>query len=256
MQTENNPFSLKTKVAVVTGAARGNGLAIGKALLDFGATVYFFDLLEDELKSVEKKIEFEKAYFVQMDVTNYKNFATQCNEIFLKENHLDILVNNAGVTYGQPSEEYSQEHWDKTHKINLEAPFKLSQIVFPYMKASGSGSIINITSVSSELGMSQNPAYVSSKGGLKQLTKALAKDWAAYGIRVNNLGLGYFKTNMTKKSFGDDLMRKQRIDRIMLDRAGEPADLVGPAVFLSSDASRYMTGQDLYIDGGLLANGI
>ena len=256
MQVDENLFSLRGKVAIVTGGARGNGLAIGEAMLGFGATVYFFDLLENELKNAENQIQSDKAFFVKIDVTDYEGVAVRCDEIFLKEKRLDILVNNAGVAYGQPSEEYSQECWDKTYKINLEAPFRLSQIVFPHMKATGAGSIINITSIASEFGMSQNPAYVSSKGALKQLTKALAKDWAAYQIRVNNMGLGYFQTNMTKNSFADESKRKQRTDRIMLGRWGEPADLVGPAVFLASDASRYMTGQDLYIDGGLLANGI
>jgi NAD(P)-dependent dehydrogenase (short-subunit alcohol dehydrogenase family) len=256
MQIDKNIFSLKERVAIVTGGARGNGLAIGKALLGFGATVYFFDLLEDELKNAEEEIQSEKAFFEFVDITDYENFDSRCTQIFSKENRLDILVNNAGVAYGQPSEEYSKENWDKTQKINLEAPFRLSQIVFPYMKKTGAGSIINITSISAELGMSQNPAYVSSKGALKQLTKALAKDWAVYQIRVNSLGLGYFQTNMTKKSYGNETTRKQRSDRILQCRWGGPADLVGPVVFLASQASGYMTGQDLYIDGGLLANGI
>lgn len=256
MQEDKNVFSLNKKVAIVTGGAKGNGLAIGAALLNYGAKVYFFDLIESELKKAEKKIQSSKACFENLNVTDYERFATRCDEIFLNEKRLDVLVNNAGVTYGEASEKYSQERWDKTHKINLEAPFKLAQIVFPHMKATGTGSIINITSIASEFGMSQNPAYVSSKGALKQLTKAWAKDWATYGIRVNNLGLGYFQTSMTKESFADESMRKERSKRIMLGRWGEPADLVGPAVFLASDASRYMTGQDLYIDGGLLANGI
>ena len=199
MQVDENLFSLKSKVIIVTGGARGNGLAIGKVLLNFGAAVYFFDRLEKELINIKQQINSDKAYFVNIDVTNYAEFANHCSEIFEKENRIDVLFNNAGVTYGENSENYSQEYWDKTYKINIEAPFRLSQIVFPYMKATGAGSIINITSIASELGMSKNPAYVSSKGALKQLTKALAKDWAAYKIRVNNLGLGYFQTNMTQK---------------------------------------------------------
>jgi NAD(P)-dependent dehydrogenase (short-subunit alcohol dehydrogenase family) len=256
MFLEENIFSLKSKVIIVTGGARGNGLAIGKSLLDFGATTYFFDRLKSELKNIEQQIQSDKAHFVNIDVTDYAKFANCCGEIFLKENRIDVLVNNAGVTYGQNSEKYSQKNWDETFRVNLEAPFRLSQIIFPYMKKTGAGSIINITSIASELGMSKNPAYVSSKGGLKQLTKALAKDWAAHGIRVNNLGLGYFQTDMTQKSFNDESMRNKRSERIMLGRWGKSRDLAGPAVFLASDASRYMTGQDLYIDGGLLTNGI
>ena len=123
------------------------------------------------------------------------------------------------------------------------------------MKKTG-GSIINITSLNAELAFPNNPAYVAFKGGLKQLTKALALDLGQYNIRVNNIGPGYMKTDMTKKSWLNPKLRKARTSRILLNRWGEKEDIVGPCIFLASDASKYVTGHDLYVDGGWLANGL
>ena len=127
--------------------------------------------------------------------------------------------------------------------------------ILEHMKKKG-GSIVNITSLNAELGFSKNPGYVSSKGALKMLTKSFCLDYAKYNIRINNLGPGYIKTKMTKKKFLNFKDRKTRIDRIPLGRYADPKDLVGPVIFLISEASSYMTGQDLYIDGGFLAKGI
>jgi len=118
------------------------------------------------------------------------------------------------------------------------------------------GVIINITSLNAEFAFPNNPAYVASKGGLKQLGKALARDWGRYGIRVNNLGPGYIKTEMTKQSFKDKKKKISRQNSTMLNRWGDMQDLLGPCIFLASDASSYITGQDLYVDGGWSANGL
>ena len=249
-------FSLKGKVAVVTGAARGNGEAIARAYLDAGAVVYFLDLLDRELSALKRRIKSPKARFIVADVTDAPGMERVMKGIFTREKRLDILVNNAGVTLPEPAHAYSAGKWARTQAVNLEAPFRVSQLAFPFLRKSGGGVIINLTSVNSELGFSDNPAYAASKGGLKQLTKALAMDWAKHNIRVNNLGLGYFRTAMTRKSYADPKLRARRTGRMMLDRWGESGDLAGPAVFLASDASRYMTGQDLYIDGGFLSKGI
>ena len=177
--------------------------------------------------------------------------------VYQNEGRIDILVNNAGITAVQTSESHTEEDWDNVLLINLKVPFLLSQKVARNMIEKGEGgSIINITSLGAELGLSNVPGYVASKGGLKQLTKTLAFDWAKYRIRVNNIGPGYMKTDMTRRSYGDLELKKSRDNRIMLDRWGESADLAGPAVFLASDASSYITGQDIYVDGGWLAKGV
>ncbi len=249
-------FSLRAKVAVVTGAARGNGEAIARAFLEAGAVVYFLDLLEKELSVLRRKIKSPRARFAVADVTDTAGMGRVLKEIFAREKRLDILVNNAGITLPEPARTYSADKWARTQAVNLEAPFRISQLAFPFLRRSGGGVIINLTSIHSELGGSDNPAYAASKGGLKQLTKSLALDWAKYNIRVNNLGLGYFRTAMTRRSYANPRLRALRSARMMLGRWGEGGDLAGPAVFLASDASRYMTGQDLYIDGGLLSKGI
>ena len=169
-------------------------------------------------------------------------------------NKIDGLVNCAGITKGNTIFKYKELDWEDTYKVNLKAPYILSRMVAEKMLVNGGGSIINITSLSSELGFPNNPAYVSSKGGLKQLTRSLAVDLGRYNIRVNNIGPGYIKTNMTKNGWKEN--RKKIEERTILGRWGEPEDLVGAAIFLLSDASSYVTGQDIYVDGGYLAKGL
>lgn len=251
-------FSLKGKIVIVTGAARGNGRTIAEGYLGAGAIVYFLDILREEINQLKtQRPQDFRARFLVADVTDFPLMEKIIRDIYEKEGNIDVLVNNAAVTLPDSTDIYSEEKWERTYMIDLKAPFKVSQIVARYMKRRQSGGvIINITSICSEQGFSNNPAYMAFKGGLKQLTKAFAKDWAKYNIRVNNLGLGYFRTEMTRKSWEDKDLRRERAERTMLKRWGEPEDIVGPAIFLASDASRYMTAQDLYIDGGWLANGI
>lgn len=252
---QRNPvkfFSLSGKVAIVTGTSRGNGATIAHALLDAGALVYCLQ----RTVTAENTVKNPNARTRKVDVTDSQNLEKVVNEIAEEADRIDILVNNAGITIGNPSESYKIEDWDKTFNTNIRAVFVLSQLVVLHMAKQNSGVIVNITSINAEQGFPGNPAYVASKGGLKQLSKALALDFAKYGIRVNNLGLGYFQTDMTKKSFNDPELKKQRDQHILLGRWGESSDLIGPILFLCSDASKYMTGQDLYLDGGWLAKGL
>lgn len=235
-------FSLEGKVAVVTGSSGGIGSAIVKGYREAGAIAYGLDITEP---------------FVGLDITDTKRAEKVFSIIAIGGEHIDTLVNCAGITFSEPTgtENYTDKDWDKTIATNLTAPWKLCKIVFPYMKNKG-GSIINITSVGAEQGFSNNPAYGASKGGLKTLTKCLAMDWAKYGIRVNNIGPSYIRTNMTKRSYADPKMRKLRTDRLMIERYGEPEEVAGMAIYLASDASSFVTGQDFYIDAGFLNRGI
>lgn len=252
MKDPRNLFSVEGKIAIVTGTSRGNGVAFAHALLAGGAEVHCIQ----RTASKENIIVHPNAHTHIADITDAPNIKKIVSGIATTSGRIDILVNNAGITIGSPSESYTPEDWDKTLNVNLRANFFLSQLVAAYMAKRGSGVIVNITSINSERGFPGNPAYVAAKGGLKQLSKALACDWAKYGIRINNLGLGYFQTDMTKKSFNDPILKKQRDDRMLLNRWGTADDLTGPILFLCSDASSYMTGQDLYIDGGWLAKGL
>ena len=243
-------FSLENKTALVTGGGRGIGAAIAVGLRDAGASVAVFDcVLPSELP---EKIKFYTLDLSKRDdlVANYSQFVNDFKSI-------DILVNNAGITLPSPSVEYTIENWHRTLDINLSAVFFLCQLVGQQMiRQEIKGSIINVTSIGAAQGFSNNPAYGATKGGVKQLTKALAAEWGKYGIRVNNLGPGYTHTPMNKKSWEDKNLRKLRQECTLLGRWAEPEDMVGPVIFLASDASRYITGIDLYVDGGWLAKGI
>ena len=227
-------FSLKNKIIIVTGANGGNGSAISDGLEEYGATVVRADLPRYNVRNP-----------IQLDmlVANALQY----------DNRIDGLVNCAGVTHGNDVFDYTDDDWNDTYEVNLKAPYELSRKVAKHMKETG-GSIVNITSLNSELGFPNNPAYVTMKGGLKQLTKSLAVDLGKYNIRVNNVGPGYIKTNMTKKGWKNN--REEIENRTILGRWGEPKDLVGTIIFLLSSASEYITGQDIYVDGGYLTKGL
>ena len=196
-------FSLKNEIAVVTGGARGNGKAITEALLKAGATVVIVDQLKNELTRTLKsfkKLKFD-CYEFNCDITNKHQILKLKNFIKKKFNRIDILVNNAGFTSNNELLTYPDKIWEKTYQTNLKAPYELSKIFGPFMIKQKSGVIINITSLNSELAFPDNPAYITFKGALKQLSKSLALDLGRYGIRVNNIGPGYFKTKMTEKSW-------------------------------------------------------
>lgn len=252
-----NLFNLDNKTAIVTGAAKGNGFAIAKGFIEAGAKVYFVDILDEKLHDSLKLVNNDNAYAIVADVTKNKDLENMVSTVLSTSGKIDILVNNAGVTIGGvSSENYLLDSWNKTFSVNLDSVFKLCQLVGQEMIKKKKGSIINITSIGAELGFPENPAYVSSKGGLKMLTKALARDWAKYNIRVNNLVPGYMRTDMTDKSYKDTKLYKERLNRMMIKRWGKPEDLIGPAIFLASDSSSYVTGIDLFVDGGWTANGM
>jgi len=253
METENI-FSIKNKIIIITGAGRGIGHMFATSMAKQDAYVYCFDI--NFPTNVPAKLS-KNLFYVKCDLTDSKNFLINCKQIYSKHKKIDVLINNLGVTFPNISKNsYSKKDWNKTIEINLTTSFNCSQIIMQFMKKHKSGSIINITSINAEFGFPNNPAYIASKGGLKMLGKSMAKDWGKFGIRVNNLGPGYFKTNMNKKSWNNLKTRKARTIRTLLNRWGETQELVGPCIFLASDASSYVTGQDIYVDGGWSSNGL
>jgi len=246
----NSLFSVKDKVVIITGANQGIGKILALGLLKNGAIVYRID---KKFKKSKKKIGLHDKI---CDITNPQQIKKTCMKIFQENKKIDVLINNAGITLPDNPESYPLKSWIKTLDVNLTGSFQFSLEVLKYMKKNYAGSIINITSINAEFGFPNNPAYVASKGGLKLLGKSLARDWGVYGIRVNNLGPGYIITEMTKKSYKNKKMRVEIQKNTMLNKWGEPKDLLGPCIFLVSDASSYITGQDLYVDGGWTANGL
>jgi len=236
-------------VALVTGASRGNGRAIASGLAAAGAAVISLDILEQQSR--------DGMEHCLCDITDLESVQKSLNYVLNKYDKIDILVNNAGISQPNDFLDYPDDLWEKTYKVNLKAPFELMRRVGKIMKKRGTGgSIINITSLNSELAFPDNPAYVAFKGALKQLTKSAALDLGKYGIRVNNVGPGYFVTDMTKSSWQNPDQHDQRAQKTILGRWGEPNDLVGITIFLSSAASSYITGQDVYVDGGWLIKGL
>jgi NAD(P)-dependent dehydrogenase (short-subunit alcohol dehydrogenase family) len=254
----SNLFDLGGQVAIVTGAARGLGQAIAEGLADVGVSVVLADNLENELNNVAKGIENRQrnALAVCTDLGDLDEISHLVDRAIDKFGKIDILVNCAGVTKDGPSEEYTEQDWELTFKINVTAAFRLSKLAARHMIIQRRGTIINVASVGATLSFPNNPAYQASKAALQQLTRAMAADWAKYNIRVNNVCPGYFKAPMTRKSYEDPIIRKRREARSMLGRWGSPEEIVGPVIFLASEASSYMTGSDVFVDGGFAKTGI
>ena len=247
-------FSVKNKIVIITGSGRGIGRTFALNMAKRSAITYCFDI---KFPNKIPKDLSNNLFHIKCDLTNKKKFDNECKKIFNRHKKIDVLINNLGISLpGKNEQTYLEKYWDQTLKINLTVAFNCSQTVMKFMLNKKNGSIINITSINAELGFPNNPAYIASKGGLKMLGKSMAKDLGKYGIRVNNLGPGYFKTLMNQNSWKNLKTRKARTIRTMLDRWGEIDELVGPCIFLASDASKYVTAQDLYVDGGWTANGL
>ena len=247
-------IDLKGKNILITGANGSIGSEIFLKFIEAGANCICLDKNFQNLKKIKLKKISNKISFLKINFED-KNFIKYFLKKIEKKTKIDILINNAGYTISKNFLEYELKDWEKTLKINLTTPFMLSQIISKKFMNSG-GSIINITSLAAEQGFPNNVAYVSSKGGLKQLTKAMAIDLAKKNIRVNSIGPGYVKTKMTAKSWKNKNKRKSRSERIILDRWASPKDIANVCLFLGSELASYINGQEIYVDGGWLSKGL
>ncbi len=254
-------FSLKGKVAWITGASYGIGFAIASAYAQAGATIVFNDINRD---LVNKGVEAYKQAGIQAhgyvcDVTNEEAVTALVAQIEKEVGVVDILVNNAGIIRRIPMTEMSAAEFRKVVDVDLNAPFICSKAVIPSMIKKGHGKIINICSMMSELGRETVSAYAAAKGGLKMLTRNICSEYGKYNIQCNGIGPGYIATPQTAP------LRERQPDgsrhpfdsfiiaKTPAERWGETSDLMGPAVFLASDASNFVNGHILYVDGGILA---
>ncbi|MBO5907133.1 MAG: gluconate 5-dehydrogenase [Clostridia bacterium] len=256
-----NMFSLKGKIALVTGASYGIGFAIAKALYGAGAKIVFNDINESLVNSgLEnyKKEGMEVRGYV-CDVTDERAVGELIAKIEAEVGVIDILVNNAGIIKRIPMCEMSADEFRRVIDVDLNAPFIMAKAVLPSMIKKGHGKIINICSMMSELGRETVSAYAAAKGGLKMLTKNIASEFGEYNIQCNGIGPGYIATPQTAplREVGPDGSRHPFdsfiIAKTPAARWGDPEDLAGPAVFLASDASNFVNGHILYVDGGILA---
>ena len=256
-----NLFSLKGRVALVTGASYGIGFAIATGFANAGATIVFNDLrqeLVDRGIAAYRELGIEAHGYV-CDVTDEAAVGTLIRQIGEDVGPVDILVNNAGIIKRIPMIEMTAEQFRQVIDVDLNAPFIVSKAVLPSMIARGHGKIINICSMMSELGRETVSAYAAAKGGLKMLTRNICAEYGQYNIQCNGIGPGYIATPQTaplreKQPDGtphpfDSFIRA----KTPANRWGEAEDLIGPAVFLASDASDFVNGHILYVDGGILA---
>ena len=249
-------FDLTGKVALITGASYGIGMAIAKAMAANGATIVFNDIKQELVdKGLASYAEAGiKAHGYVCDVTDEDAVNAMVAKITEEVGHINILVNNAGIIKRCDAIDVTPENWDAVDFLNEKMVFFLSQAVAKQWVADKKGGkIINIASMLSFQGGIRVPAYTSSKSAVMGMTKALANEWAKYGINVNAIAPGYMATNNTNQLRQDEDRSEEILARIPAGRWGTPEDMVGPCVFLASHASDFVNGQILYADGGILA---
>ena len=253
-----NLFDLTGKVAIVVGGSRGLGRGMATALADAGATVVIASRGLEALEQAAREISAESGGTcvpMQLDVTSLPAIQKFVNEVDQKFHRIDVVINSAGIHIRKSALDFPEEDWEKVTNTQLKYVFFMDQTVGRYMVDHGiKGRIINIGSLASSIGLKNMVAYCASKGAIVQLTKALANEWAQYGITVNAIGPGYYFTEMTKPLLSDPEVMKKYTEKVPMGRLGLPEDLATTAVYLASDASNYVTGQIVYVDGGWLIN--
>jgi len=248
-----NFFDLTGRVAIVTGTSRGLGQYFARALAKAGADLILTSRKREDLATFEKEIQSlgRRAASLELDVRDQKSierFAADAETVY---GHLDILVNNAGCNVRKPALDVTWDDWNLVLDTNLRGSFFVAQAIARRMIPRGYGRIINIGSVTCVAGYAGLGPYGASRGGIRQLTMSLADDWGKHGVTVNCLAPGWFRTAQNNVMYEDKEWVEYLSDRIPLKRPGQPNDLDGAVVFLASEASRYVTGQTLLVDGGI-----
>ncbi|MFK7889884.1 MAG: SDR family NAD(P)-dependent oxidoreductase [Granulosicoccus sp.] len=248
MNSSSDRFSVAGKVAVVTGASSGIGQHLSVALADAGARVVLVARRADVIEATAKRID---GFAHACDLNNAENFDSLASALEAPFGPPQILINAAGVNYRESFDEVTAQSWNQTINLNLSVPFFLSRALVRGM--GGSGSIINIASLQSLRAFPNSMPYGASKGGITQLTRAMAEAWSSSGIRANAIAPGFVRTELTQAVFDDPQRAQANASQTCIGRNSELDDLVGPTLFLCSDASAYVTGQVLYVDGGFTA---
>jgi NAD(P)-dependent dehydrogenase (short-subunit alcohol dehydrogenase family) len=251
--TGDGLFALTGKVALVTGTSRGLGQRMGMALARSGADLVITSRTLEALEPVRREVEAlgRRALAVELDGREHNSIRRAVDAALVHYGTIDVLVNNAGCNVRKPALDVTWDNWNVVLDTNLRGAFFVAQAVAPTMIGQGSGRIVNIGSLTSVFGYAGVGPYCASRGGIKQLTMSLADEWGPHGVTVNCLAPGWFRTAQNEALYRSEEWVGYLCDRIPLRRTGEPSDLDGAVVFLASDASAYVTGQTLLVDGGM-----
>ncbi len=247
-------FDLSGRIAIVTGGNRGIGFGIAHGFAKVGATVVIAnrDAVSGKKAAETLKKEGLKAVYIPLDISKISSIAAMVPEVIKQFGKIDILVNNAAVIIRKPAEEYTEEDWDVMVDTNFKGTFFMSEFVVKEMMKRKKGKIINISSVLSQMGQVGRSIYASTKAGISHMTRVTGIEWIKYGINVNAIGPGLTVTEINREFFKTHPEDYQNILRgIPINRGARPDDYVGAAIFLASDASDYMVGQTLILDGGM-----
>lgn len=248
-----NPlFDVSGKTVCVTGASSGLGRQAASLLARSGCRVVGLARRADQLAKWARETPGETAS-LRADLSDRVALPEIAEAAAGPFGAIDILINAAGINTRQSADDITQEGWDVTLNLNLAAPFFLAQKMVPAMKAKGWGRIVNFASLQSRRAFTNGLSYGASKGGLEQMTRAMAEAWSGYGITANAVAPGFFRTELTGPVFDNPALAQRNADQTCIGRNGEPADLDGPLMFFCSDASAYVTGQTLFVDGGFTA---
>jgi gluconate 5-dehydrogenase len=248
-------FDLAGKTALITGSGQGIGYALAEGLGQAGARVVLNGRDEGKLETAAKKLQVlgVDAAISAFDVTDPKAVATAIDAIEAGIGQIDILVNNAGIQRRAPLEDYPVETWHEIMRANVDSVFFVGQAVARHMIARGRGKIINIASLQSEAARYSIAPYTATKGAVKNLTRGMCTDWARHGLQINAIGPGYFETPLNQALVDDPVFDQWLKTRTPAGRWGKVEELQGAAIFLASEASSFVNGQILYVDGGVLA---
>lgn len=237
------------QVAIVTGGAGGFGEAIVTELFKSGAFVYIFDYNIEGAVKIAERLNPQKVFPIQVDLTKVKEIEKAVKAVVEKSNKIDILVNNAGISLGKPALDTDEDEWDRMMNLNLKGAFFLTQLVAKNMVGHGGGKIVNVASVNALIAENNTAVYSVSKAGLGHLTKNLAREWARYGIRVNAIAPSYARTALTEKYLQDEQIYQGIIKGIPARRLVTPEEVAEAVLFLLSDKMGIMTGAVLPLDG-------
>lgn len=248
-----NLFDLTGKTALITGASRGLGQQFARALASAGADVAITSRTRNSLESFSAEVESlgRRAACVELDIRDQASIQSAVADAIDQLGHLDILINNAGCNIRKPAVDVSWDDWNTILDTNLRGSFFVAQAVARHMIPRQYGRVVNIGSVTCVAGYAGLAPYGASRGGVKQMTMSLAHDWGPHGITVNCLAPGWFKTQQNRALYEDPGWVEYLCERIPLGRPGSPSDLDGALLLLASDASQYITGQTLLVDGGV-----